>query len=114
MDATAKERFVRDRASASLGGVTGSVLWSMHAWARLLAQGLMRREVVQALSACELIEDYPATTRTLPDCLVLGLLAGNKAIHVVVAIDEAGDDILVVTVYRPEPARWSDDFKRRR
>jgi len=114
MDASAKERFVRERALASLGGLSGALIWTMHAWDRLLEQGLMRRAVVQALATCELIEDYPTTTRTLPDCLVLGLLAGNEAIHAVVAIDEAGDDIVVVTVYRPDPARWSDDFKRRR
>jgi hypothetical protein len=114
VDAAAKIDFARERADASLRGESSAVLWSVHAVQRLVASSLIRRDVEAALIASELIEDYPIGTRFLPDCLVLGFVAEGEPVHAVVAIDEVRQRILIVTVYRPDPARWSDDFKQRR
>jgi hypothetical protein len=35
-------------------------------------------------------------------------------LHAVIAIDASNDRLFVVTVYRPDPARWFDDWTRRR
>ena len=67
-----------------------------------------------ALSACTVIEDYSRIHRTLPDCLVLGLLPDGRPLHAVMAVDEANDRVLVVTVYVPDPVRWKDDWRTRR
>ena len=110
MKAAEKEQLVRETISSD----SGQVLWSTHAAQRLISHGLERRAVEDALAACTLIEDYPDGHRPLPDCLVLTRLEDGSPIHAVVAIDEARRRILVVTVYRPDPMRWSDDSKRRR
>ncbi len=37
-----------------------------------------------------------------------------EPLHLVVARDPASETCFVVTVYRPDPALWSEDFKKRR
>lgn len=74
---------------------------------------LSRPMIEAALVDCEIIEDYPDAHRPLPDCLVLGILEGREPIHAVVAVDEANERIYMVTVYRPDPARWLDERTRK-
>lgn len=94
-------------------GGSDTVLWSRHAISRLATTALSRSAVEDALASCEIIEDYPAAHRPLPDCLVLALLEGGEPLHAVVAIDEPNERIYMVTVYRPDPARWLDERTRR-
>ena len=61
-----------------------------------------------------IIEEYPDGHRALPDCLVLAWLQVGEPFHAVIAVDTPNDRVFVVTVYRPDPARWFDDWKRRR
>ena len=90
------------------------ILWSHHAIGKLVMEDLSRQDIEGALITCELIEDYPVQTRPLPDCLVLGWLVGQQPVHAVVAVDESSDRIFIVTVYRPEPRRWEDGYRRRK
>jgi hypothetical protein len=69
-------------------------------------------KVESSLAGCEVIEDYPAA-HPLPDCLVLAMLDDGDPIHAVVAIDEVNERIFLVTVYRPDPARWLDERTRK-
>jgi hypothetical protein len=91
----------------------GGILWSRHAIARLATSMLSRSKVESSLAGCEVIEDYPAAHRPLPDCLVLAMLDDGDPIHAVVAIDEVNERIFLVTVYRPDPARWLDERTRK-
>ena len=103
-----KEEMIR---RCALGG---RVRWSSHSIGKLVLDRLSAQAVAQALTTCELIEDYPILTRHLPDCLVLGWLADALPVHAVAGLDESKDEILVITVYRPKKEEWSDDFKTRR
>lgn len=60
--------------------------------------------------ALELIEDYPEDPRGHSH-LLLGF-AGRKPIHAVCAVHE--NALVVITVYRPEPALWQDSRTRRK
>jgi hypothetical protein len=91
-----------------------AVAWSRHAIERLVLHRATRADVEAALVRCEIIEVYPDAHRALPDCLVLAWLRVDEPLHAVIAIDQPNDHIFVITVYRPDPARWSDDWKRRR
>jgi len=58
----------------------------------------------------ELIEDYPQDPRG-HSCLLLGFGDANRAVHVVCSPKD--DYLAIITAYLPDPAQWSDDFRRR-
>lgn len=68
-------------------------------------------ELLDATRTGEAIEDYP-TARPFPACLVLGH-ATLGSLHAVWAYDAASTHAMLVTVYRPDPAKWSLDFRQR-
>ena len=47
-------------------------------------------------------------------CLVLGWLATGEPFHAVIAVDEVNDRLFVVTVYKPSPEEWEDDWQTRK
>jgi hypothetical protein len=115
MELLEKQTFIRRKASENVESADGSqVYWSRHAITEMLQEQLTRSEVETALQDCEVIEDYPAMHRPLPDCLVLGQLPSTHPMHAVIAIDQARDRIFVVTVYRPSVERWEDDWRTRK
>ena len=59
----------------------------------------------------ELIEDYPQDTCG-HSCLLLGFGNGNRAVHVVCSPKD--EYLAIITAYLPDPAQWSEDFRRRR
>ena len=59
----------------------------------------------------ELIEDYPQDPRG-HSCLLLGFGNGNRAVHVVCSPKD--EYLAIITAYLPDPAQWSEDFRRRR
>jgi len=38
----------------------------------------------------------------------------TRPLHVVVIVDDVNDEDRVITVYEPDPNRWSADYRRRR
>jgi hypothetical protein len=69
----------------------------MHALREAEADGLALEQIKTATLAGECIEDYPDDPRG-PSCLVRGWVP----------------EAILITVYLPDPQRWSDDFGRRR
>ena len=61
----------------------------------------------------EVIEDYPTDPRG-PSCLVLLAVEGDLPVHFVWGFDDGAGRAILITVYRPDPERWSDDFMKRR
>jgi hypothetical protein len=59
----------------------------------------------------ELIREYPDDT-PFPSRLLLGL-TDTGPIHVVAADDHANEQTIIITVYRPEPNQWTEDFRRK-
>lgn len=59
-----------------------------------------------------MIASYP-DDRPCPSVLILGF-EPDEPLHRVAARDPARGTCFVVTVYRPDSALWSKDFKRRR
>ena len=59
----------------------------------------------------ELIEDYPNDLRG-HSCLMPGSGDVGRAVHVVCSPKD--EYLAIITAYLPDPAQWSDDFRRRR
>lgn len=108
-----KQKFIREKSKQHSIPDEEKILWSVHAVRKLRLEGLRKTAVETTLKTCDLIEDYQTEGRPLPDCLVLGFIDSDP-VHIVVAIDEEFDRILIVTVYRPLSERWEDDWKRRK
>jgi len=70
-------------------------------------------EVLQALQAGEIIEEYPHD-EPYPSCLVLGRTAAGRLLHVVCAPVATEQRLIIITTYQPDPARWDSEFRRRR
>lgn len=88
------------------------VLWTHHVNMRLGQRAITRAMVLDATDSYEIIEVYP-DAHFLPGYLLLGWV-GADALHIVVAVDNEGDSVRIVTAYRPDPALWEADLKTRR
>ena len=60
----------------------------------------------------EIIEDYPEDT-PYPSCLIYGDTFEREPIHSVWAYNEENRWAVLITVYRPDPARWLNWQARR-
>ena len=58
----------------------------------------------------EVIENYPEDLRG-HSCLMLGYGEIKRAVHVVCAPRD--EYLAIITAYLPDPAVWSEDFRRR-
>ena len=85
---------------------------SAHALAEAEADRLSLQEIELATCTGECIEDYSDDPRG-PSCLVLGRV-GGRAVHAVWGYDAQSRRAILITVYLPDPQRWSDDLRRRR
>lgn len=65
----------------------------------------------EAVAAGEIIERYE-NDAPYPSMLLFGRTLEHRPIHVVCAYDSREDQVVVITVYEPDPNRW-EDFRRR-
>ena len=79
---------------------------------RLAGRFVPRDVILAAVASYELVEAYPED-RYLPSYLILAR-QGSEALHVLFATDVEGDNVRVVTAYRPNPGEWQVDLKARR
>ena len=84
-----------------------------HAEREREADRITIRELEEALRSprCQIIEHYPEDPRGA-SCLMLGFTKQDLPIHTVCGIS-LPDMLIIVTVYRPDPALWIDWKVRR-
>jgi hypothetical protein len=88
------------------------VLWTYHVNIRLAGRFIAREAILSAVDTYQLVEAYP-DDKYLPSYLVLAH-EGLDYFHILFATDVAGDNVRVVTAYRPDQTEWEDDLKNRR
>lgn len=88
------------------------VHWTYHVNMRLRGRHISRDEVFEATESYEIIESNPED-KYLPSYLVWAM-SDRGAFHVLFAVDVEGDNVRIVTAYRPNPDEWESDLKSRK
>ena len=87
---------------------------SEHGYDELMADEIFVDEVLAGLPRAIVVEDYPNYAKG-PAVLVLQLTADGRPVHVVWGIAQGTTTpAALVTAYRPNLARWSDDLTTRK
>ena len=88
------------------------IWWTYHVNMRLVGRFIPRAAILAAVDSYELVESYP-DDKYLPSYLLLAQ-HGRDVFHVLFAVDVEGDNVRVVTSYRPDAWEWESDLKTRR
>ena len=92
----------------------GEVLISDHGYDELAVDGILVRDVCEGIRDGKVVEEYPDYPKG-PCVLVLQQDHDGQQIHVLWGIPgQAASPAVVVTAYRPDHSRWTDDYLRRK
>ena len=91
----------------------GRVRVTDHADEEAQADRLVLDEIYFSVFNGEIIEDYPSD-KPFPSCLVCGRTFHDDPVHSVWAYNYQNRWAVLITVYRPDPARWINWRKRKK
>ena len=101
--------FDKVRALAAIGDLEVSD----HAYDRISNRGILASELFDSLAVAIVVEDYP-DYHAGPCVLVLQEDASGNVIHALWGLRKGTvQPAVLITAYRPDPANWSADFRRR-
>jgi len=95
-----------------LAEIRNRLVYRVHAIERMVERRISSEDVRQVLAEGKEIESYPGDL-PYPSLLLLGW-CGSRPIHVVAADNASDNEIIIVTVYEPDPERWEPGFERRK
>jgi hypothetical protein len=89
-----------------------TVYFRVHAVQRMFERRISAAKVRSVLDTGETIEDY-SSEMPEPSRLILGF-QGKRPFHVVTSENPETNITTIITVYIPDPAKWTKDSKSRR
>lgn len=86
---------------------------TVHAVYEMEEDNLTIGDILKSMHNCEFLEDYP-NSEPFPSCLILGFNAYGEPIHMVWGYDKQDKEVILITVYRPDPKLWVKYKERRK
>lgn len=83
-----------------------------HVFDKVRSIDMTLAEFEHLLDTGEVIEEHRLESSQIKELVLV--IAWTRPLHVVVIVDENRAEERIVTVYEPDPGRWSPDFSRRR
>lgn len=84
----------------------------LHAVQRMFERNIQPEVVRSVVEKGEVIREY-TDDKPYPSRLILGWHEG-KPLHIVAANRDDADEIIIITVYEPDPNIWNPDFKTKK
>lgn len=85
----------------------------MHGYRELAADDILAGDVIGGVNLATIVEAYPDAARG-PSVLVLQRDRNGEPLHIFWGMPKGQEAMAVlITAYRPDPARWSSDLKTR-
>ncbi len=79
----------------------------------MAADDILAGDVIGGVNLATIVEAYPDAARG-PSVLVLQRDGNGEPLHILWGIPKGQEAMAVlITAYRPDPARWSPDFRKR-
>ena len=95
-----------------LNMINRRIIFRVHTIQRMFERRISAENVRQVLQSGEMIEDY-SDDMPHPGGLILGR-RGNRPLHVVMTENTKDNDLVVITVYEPDPSQWKAQFRGRK
>jgi len=83
-----------------------------HVFDKVRAIDLTLAEFERLLDTGQVIEEHTLSAETVKELVLL--VEWTRPLHIVVIIDQRRREERILTVYEPDPARWSPDLRSRR
>ncbi len=91
---------------------TWTIEYRVHATRRMFKRQIEEKDVLSLLDKGIIIEEY-FDDFPFPSVLVNGISGANRPLHAVVGIDADSRRIYLITIYEPDPRKWSENFSKR-
>ena len=89
-----------------------SIVFRVHATKRMFSRRIDNDDVKNLLQNGAVIENYQDDF-PFPSVLLNGFSKDHRPLHAVIGIDSKSFRLYVITIYRPDPERWRENFTKR-